>query len=123
MYFVTSVELSIANLLSSGAERSPVGVATFGDERRVDRGLHVRRLGGVDLVLLLLDAVHRGDLGLRRASVTTCCTFHCGIRPLSVLSGDAVVIQSRREDHQEPMRPVNATRNPRRAPRLVPSSR
>ena len=54
--------------------------------------------------------------------LTTSCTFHCGIRPLIVLSGDAVVHQSRLRITMNPMSPVNATRKPRRAPRLVPSS-
>ena len=53
---------------------------------------------------------------------TTSCTSHCGIRPLIVLSGDEVVHQSRLRITMKPMSPVKATRNPRRAPRLVPRS-
>ncbi len=45
------------------------------------------------------------DLGLARGRLTTCCTFHCGIRPLIVLSGDAVVHQSNAEDHHEAHEP------------------
>ena len=52
---------------------------------------------------------------------TTSCTFHCGMRPLIVLRGDAVVHQRRLRMTMNPVRPVNAIRNPRRAPRLVPS--
>ena len=52
---------------------------------------------------------------------TTSCTFHCGIRPFSVLRGDAVVIHSRLRSIMKPASPVNAMRKPRRAPRLVPN--
>ena len=51
----------------------------------------------------------------------TSCTFHCGMRPLMVLRGDAVVHHSSESSTMNPARPVKAMRNPRRAPRLVPS--
>ncbi len=34
--------------------------------------------------------------------LTTSTTFHCGMRPFSVLSGDAVVHHSRVRTHHEP---------------------
>jgi hypothetical protein len=54
--------------------------------------------------------------------VTTSFTFHAGMRPFSVFSGDAVVHHSRVRIVMNPASPVNVTRKPRRAPRLVPSS-
>ena len=55
--------------------------------------------------------------------LTNCCTFHAGMRPFSVLSGDDVVTHRVLRITMKPARPVKATRNPSRAPRFVPSSR
>ena len=49
--------------------------------------------------------------------------FQAGMRPFSVLTGDGLVSQSSESSTMKPERPAAATRNPRRAPRFVASSR
>ena len=56
-------------------------------------------------------------------SGTFSTTLHDETRPLGDSSGEAVVSQRKLRISRNPMRQVNVIRNPRRAPRLVPSSR
>ena len=86
--------------LSSGA--SSLGRASaLGDERLVDRRLHVGGFDVGDLLALLVDGARLLDASTSSSVGTTSLTSHAGTRPLSVLSGDAVVIHSEREhDHE-----------------------